>query len=146
MHTGKRAHDANELLKLENEFWQSLRDNDAETATRLTDEKCLLAGPQGVSEIRSEQMADLMRSATYTLHEFKLDEPHVRFVTDDVAVVAYKIHEELTVDGKSVKLDAAEASTWVRRDGRWVCAMHAEAIEGDPFGRDRTAKAKEKRA
>ena len=37
-------------------------------------------------------------------------------------------------------LDAADSSTWVRRDGRWLCAMHTEAIAGDPFGRDRGRK------
>jgi hypothetical protein len=42
------------------------------------------------------------------------------------------------VDGKAVTLDAADASTWVRRDGRWRCALHTESIQGDPFGRDRT--------
>jgi hypothetical protein len=25
----------------------------------------------------------------------------------------------------------------VRRGGRWVCALHTEAIAGDPYGRDR---------
>jgi hypothetical protein len=49
------------------------------------------------------------------------------------------VHEDLTVDGKPVTLDAAESSTWVRRDGRWACAMHTEAIAGDPFGRDSAA-------
>jgi len=60
-----------------------------------------------------------------------------RAVTDDVAVVAYKVREQLTVDGKPLTLDAADASTWVRRDGRWLCALHTESIAGDPFGRDR---------
>jgi hypothetical protein len=54
-----------------------------------------------------------------------------------VALVGYKVHEDLTVDGKSVSLDAADTSTWVRRDGRWVCALHTESLLGDPFGRDR---------
>jgi hypothetical protein len=37
----------------------------------------------------------------------------------------------------ATKLDAADSSTWVRRNGRWLCALHTEAILGDPFGRDR---------
>jgi hypothetical protein len=53
-----------------------------------------------------------------------------------LAIVAYQVHEELTVDGKPVTLDAADSSTWVRRNGRWLCALHTEAIAGDPFGRD----------
>jgi hypothetical protein len=55
-----------------------------------------------------------------------------------VAVLAYNVHEELTVEGKPVTIDAADASTWVRRDGRWLCALHSESLKGDPFGRDRT--------
>lgn len=51
-----------------------------------------------------------------------------------------KVNERLTVDGKPLKLEAADASTWVRRGERWVCALHTEAITGDPFGRDRTAQ------
>jgi hypothetical protein len=37
-----------------------------------------------------------------------------------------------------VTIDAADASTWIRRGGRWLCAMHSESIFGDPFGRDRS--------
>ena len=55
----------------------------------------------------------------------------------DAAVLAYTVHERVTVDGKSVTLDAADASTWVRRGGQWRCALHTESIQGDPFGRDR---------
>jgi hypothetical protein len=66
----------------------------------------------------------------------------VRAVTDDVAVVAYKVKEQLTVEGKPLTFEAADASTWVRRDGRWMCALHTEAIIGDPFGRDRQGATK----
>jgi len=56
-----------------------------------------------------------------------------------VAIVAYKVKEELTVDGKPVTLEAADASTWLRRGDSWVCSLHTESIIGDPFGRDRRA-------
>lgn len=61
----------------------------------------------------------------------------VLLLRDDVAVVAYRVREELTVDGKPVTLEAADSSTRVRRNGCWVCSLHTEAITGDPFGRDR---------
>jgi hypothetical protein len=64
------------------------------------------------------------------------DGAQVRLLQDDIAIVAYQVHEELTVDGKPVTLDA-DSSIWVRRNGRWLCALHTEAILGDPFGRDR---------
>ena len=45
------------------------------------------------------------------------------------------------VDQEIIDLEAADASTWVRRDGQWYCALHTESPLGDPFGRDK-AKAK----
>jgi len=80
----------------------------------------------------------MMDAASYTLHDFKISEhPQVRLLSDDVAIVAYNVHEDLTVEGKPVTLDAADASVWVRRNRRWVCALHTESIQGDPFGHDR---------
>ena len=38
-------------------------------------------------------------------------------------------------------LDLADTSTWVRKNGKWACALHSEAIAGDPFGRDKAKKA-----
>jgi uncharacterized protein (TIGR02246 family) len=126
-----------ELLDLENQYWQAIKEKDVDAAMRLTDEECIVTGAQGVGRINRKGMGDMLRNAPYILHDFELKDLEVRQLRDDVAVLAYKVHEELTVDGKPVQIDAADASTWVRRDGRWLCALHTEAIAGDPFGRDR---------
>lgn len=128
-----------ELIELEKQYWQALKNNDANAAMRLTDDPCVLTGAQGVMRIERQALAKLMKAAPYTLHAFELNDVQVRLLRDDVAMVAYKVHERLTVDGKPVTLDAADASIWVRRDGRWVCALHTESIAGDPFGRDKQA-------
>ncbi len=131
-----------ELLELENAYWRALRDGDVDAAMRLTDDPCIVTGAQGVGRVGKQALAAMLKSPTWTLHAFELlDHAQVRLLGDDVAIVAYNVHEELTVDGKPVALDAADASTWVRRDGRWVCALHTEAIAGDPYGRDRRAAA-----
>lgn len=131
-----------ELLALEKEYWQAIKNKDAATAVRLSDDPCIVTGAQGVGRLGSHALAGMMKAATYTLHDFKIgDDAQVRLLGDDVAVLAYNVHEELTVDGKPVTLDAADASTWVRRNGRWVCALHTESLKGDPFGRDRRSAA-----
>jgi hypothetical protein len=131
-----------ELLDLEKRYWQALKDQDVKTAMSLTDEPCIVTGAQGIGALDRKTLAGMITSATYTLNHFELkDGAQVRLLGNDVAIVAYQVHEELTVDGKSVVLDAADSSTWVRRDGQWLCAMHTEAIAGDPFGRDRQRNA-----
>lgn len=127
-----------ELLGLERSYWQALKDQDVEAAVALTDHTCIVTGPQGVTRLTRDNLASMMKSANYKLNRFELgDDAEIELLGDDVAVLAYKVHEDLTVDGKPVKLDAADSSTWVRRDGEWLCALHTEALAGDPFGRDR---------
>ena len=128
---------AKELLDLERQYWQAIKEKDVDSAMRLTDDECIVTGAQGVGRISRKGLSDMLRNAPYILHDFELKDAKVRELRDDVAVLGYKVHEELTVDGERVRLDAADASTWIKRNGRWVCALHTEAIAGDPFGRDR---------
>jgi uncharacterized protein (TIGR02246 family) len=127
-----------EIVKLEKRFWQALKDEDVESALELMDDPCILTGAQGMSSIDHETFRSMMQDAPYTLDEFELGEDvEVKMLGDDVAIVAYQVKEQLTVEGKPVTLEAADASTWVRRNNHWVCALHTESILGDPFGRDR---------
>jgi uncharacterized protein (TIGR02246 family) len=128
-----------ELLEVERQYWQALKDRDVEAALELTDDPCIVAGAQGVATIGRDQFAEMMAKDDWTLRDFRMsDEVQVRQLSDDVAVIGYQVHEDMTVEGKPLSLDAADTSIWVRRDGRWLCASHTESLIGDPFGRDRT--------
>ena len=130
-----------EFIELEKQYWQALRDKDLETCKRLTDFPCIITGPQGVSQVDEASFESMFNDARYTLESFELENTQVRRVGDDVAIVAYSVHETMSVDGKPVELDAADVSTWTRKGDRWVCSQHSEALKGDPFGRDRTPTA-----
>jgi len=132
-----------ELVDMEQQYWQAIRDKDVNAAMELTDNTCVVAGASGVASIDRESFGAMLKGGNWTLNEFGfVGVVQVRAVTDDVAVVAYKVKEQLTVEGKPLTFEAADASTWVRRDGRWMCALHTEAIIGDPFGRDRQGATK----
>jgi hypothetical protein len=130
---------AEELLEREKEFWNAMKAKDAKGAQRMTDDGCIVVGAQGVMAIDAERMATMTEEGTWWLEQYAFDERNaqVRFLSDDVALVAYKVSEKLVVEGKSLELDANDASVWVRRNGEWLCAMHTESLVGDPFGRDR---------
>ena len=127
-----------ELVELETQYWQAIKDKDVDAAMKMTDDTCVVAGASGAASIDRKAFAGMLNSPAWTLNAFEfVGEVIARAITDDVAVVAYKVREQLTVDGKPLTLEAADASTWIRRDGRWLCALHTESIIGDPFGRDR---------
>jgi hypothetical protein len=126
-----------EFVELENQYWRAIKDGDAKAAMRLSDDPCIVTGAQGAASVDRKTLGDMLKSPQWKLHDFEISDVQVRRLTDDVAVVAYKVTEQLTVEDKPVSLTAADASTWVRRNGQWVCALHTESIAGDPFGRDR---------
>ena len=126
-----------QLLDLETQFWNCMKTRDVEAALKLTHDPCIVTGAQGVGKIDRQIFAKMMETGTWTLHHYSFSDVKVERLTEDVAVIGYKVRETLTVDGQKLDLEAADASTWVRKDGKWRCALHTESVIGDPFGRDR---------
>jgi len=124
-----------ELVRLEERYWNAIKEKDSTTAASLSSDPCVVVGAQGVGELDKTTLAKMMQGANYELKAFSLDDVHVRRVADDVAVVAYKVREDLVVEGQEVNLEAFDSSVWVRRNGQWICVVHTESIAGDPFGR-----------
>lgn len=132
---------AQELLEVEKRFWDAMKQKDAGTAERMTDDKCIIVGAQGVSEIDRKTMAKLTTEGQWELQQYNFDanNARVRFIDDDIAIVAYKVNERVVVDGHTVPIEANDSSVWIRRGGEWLCALHTESLAGDPYGRDRRA-------
>ena len=132
-----------ELVDVERRFWNAMKEKDAAAASELTDEQCVIVGAQGVSAIDAKTMAKLTSEGQWELEQFSFDEQkrQIRFLTDDIAIVAYPVRERVVVDGETLPVVANDSSVWVRRDGQWRCALHTESLAGDPFGRDKTVSA-----
>ena len=131
-----------ELVDVERRFWNAMKEKDAAAASALTDDQCVIVGAQGVSAIDAKTMAKLTSEGQWELEQFSFDEQkrQIRFLTDDIAIVAYQVKERVVVDGETLPIEANDSSVWVRRDGEWRCALHTESLAGDPFGRDKAAR------
>jgi len=132
-----------ELVDVERRFWNAMKEKDAAAASALTDDQCVIVGAQGVSAIDAKTMAKLTSEGQWELEQFSFDEQkrQIRFLTDDIAIVAYPVRERVVVDGETLPVVANNSSVWIRRDGQWRCALHTESLAGDPFGRDKTVSA-----
>ena len=124
-----------ELIDLEKQYWEAIQNRDGATATRLSDARCLVVGPQGIGKLDRQALAGMVENAPYELKRWRMDDDvQVSNIADGVALIAYKVNEEMVVDGKTTTLEAFDSSVWVRRDGGWVCAAHTETI-ADPNSR-----------
>src|SRR6185503_11917095 len=82
-----------ELVELEKQYWQALKDKNYDEALRLTDEPCIVTGAQGVGKLDKKSLMAMMKESSYTLDAFALDgDVKVRVLGDDIAIVAYKVH------------------------------------------------------
>ncbi len=123
-----------ELLELETRYWQAMKDHDVDAALKLTDDPCVIVGAQGLRSIDHATFAQLMQSTAFTIHSFRIDAGSVGLrLSDDVAVIAYKVTEELTMDGRPVMIEAADSSVWRRTADGWRCSLHTESVMGDSF-------------
>jgi hypothetical protein len=129
-----------QLADLEKKYWDAMVTKDVDSAVRMSDEPCYLAGAQGISQISNEKYRQLMTDGKWVLHSYTMDKILTRLVSPDVAIIAYTVTENLTVEGQKLTLTCNDASTWVKRNGQWKCSLHTEAVAGDPFGRDRKPK------
>ena len=78
-----------------------------------------------------------MVKPTWTLLDYEIKNAEVQQLSSDAAIIGYNVHTVVRHEGEELTLDAADASTWVKKNGSWVCALHTEAPLGDPFGRHR---------
>ena len=124
-----------ELVGLEKQYWNAIKEKDPATATSLSDDPCVVVGAQGVGELRRSELARMLHGARYELSAFSLEDVHMRQISDDVVALAYKVKEDLVVGGQNIELEAFDSSVWVRRGGKWVCVVHTESLAGDPLGR-----------
>src|SRR5688572_21668153 len=118
---------ANELFALETQYWQALKHNDIDAMLRLTSDPCIVTGAQGVASLDRKTFREMSQNPIWQVKAFRISDPKVQMIADDVAVLAYTVHEDMTVEGEPISLDCADASTWVRRNGSWQCALHTES-------------------
>ncbi|MGO4668164.1 nuclear transport factor 2 family protein [Bosea sp. 2YAB26] len=120
--------DKQTIIDLETRFWQSMVDKDAKLAKSMIAEECLITGPMGAMKIDPAKYEAMTEEGRWTLRSFKLSDVDVIMPTDEVAVIAYKVHQKGDMKGKPMDMKCADSTTWVRDGQSWKCALHTETM------------------
>ena len=120
--------DKQTIIDLETRFWQSMVDKDAKLAKSMIAEECLITGPMGAMKIDPDRYETMTEEGRWTLRSFKLSDVDVIMPTDEVAVIAYKVHQKGDMKGKPMDMKCADSTTWVRDGQSWKCALHTETM------------------
>src|SRR5204863_9912177 len=76
-----------QLLDLEKQYWQAIKDRDVQAAMRLTDDPCIVTGAQGVARISQQAFAGMLQAGGWSPHQFDLTDVQERVIGDDAATV-----------------------------------------------------------
>ena len=121
-----------EIRRLENAFWQSLVDRDADTATAMLAPEALMVSSHGTMRFDPAQYTQMLKDPKHGLLEYSLSDMDVLFPSDDVSITTYSAHQTVDLDGREVNQDVVDSSTWVRMDGGWKCVAHTETETNPP--------------
>ncbi|MEC5398024.1 nuclear transport factor 2 family protein [Uliginosibacterium sp. H1] len=117
-----------EVIALENRFWQAIMDEDADTAVSLLDEPALMVSSHGAMKFDHAGYRKMAEMGSMTVKEYRLSDMQAVFPNADTAVLTYRVSQTLSMrdNAEEVQQNMADSSVWTRRDGAWRCVMHTE--------------------
>jgi hypothetical protein len=116
------------IIDLEKKFWQSMVDEDTDTALAMLDETSLMVSPHGAMQFDHAQYREMAEHGSMVIKSFELSDMKVMFPTEQTAVLTYHVKQALAERGKSklINQEMTDSSVWMQKDGKWVCVMHTE--------------------
>jgi uncharacterized protein (TIGR02246 family) len=118
-----------DIEALERRFWDALVAQDAQAAIDLLTEPALMVGGHGAMRFDREQYRRMAEQGPMVVKSYDFSDVEVTFPTDDVAIVTYRVRQEMVRRGeeRGAEQHMIDSSAWLRgATGEWKCAMHTE--------------------
>ena len=117
------------LIDLENKFWQSMVDEDTDTALAMLNEPALMVSSHGAMKFDHAGYRQMAEKGSMVLKSYQLSDIDVVLPADDTAILTYRVKQEVASrenGGKSTEQEMNDTSTWVKTRDGWKCVMHTE--------------------
>lgn len=117
---------ADEIMRLETEFWQAMVDQEPDKAAALLTEPAVSVAMFGIHHFTPAEYVQMAKQGSARIESFRFSDEKVIFPADDVAIASYQVRQRFRMDGKQHDMDCFDTTTWVKVDGRWRAAAHTE--------------------
>ena len=116
------------LIDLENKFWQSIVDQDTDTALEMLAEPSLMVSSQGAMQFDHASYRRMAEQGTMVIKSFELSDMEVVFPNDATAILTYRVKQAMATKGKTktTEQEMHDTSTWVQKGKSWQCVLHTE--------------------
>ena len=128
MATANESLTAETLRNLERKFWDSMKNQDTDTALELLNEPALMVSPHGSMKFDHAEFRRMAQQDALVLTAFEFSGMDVVFPNDKTAIVTYHVKQTLAPKDKTQSIDQEmnDTSTWIKVGRRWRCVMHTE--------------------
>lgn len=129
MPTARPTAASKDLVSLEKKFWQSLVDEDTDTALSMLAEPSMMVSSHGAMKFDHNQFREMAEKGSMVIKSYELSDMNVEFPNDDLAVLTYRVKQQMAQRGtssKPIQQEMADSSVWARQSGTWRCVMHTE--------------------
>ncbi|MES3000028.1 MAG: nuclear transport factor 2 family protein [Pseudomonadota bacterium] len=118
-----------ELVNLETRFWQSMVDQDADTALGLLAEPAVMVSSHGAMQFDHAGYRKMAEQGTMTVASFEFADMKVLLANPATAILTYRVKQRMQARGKSdvTTEEMNDSSTWVKSGSGWKCVMHTES-------------------
>ena len=116
------------LIDLETKFWQSIVDQDPDTAVAMLNEPALMVSSHGAMKFDHAGYKKMATQDSMVLKSFELSDVEVVFPNETTAILTYGVKQNVGPpgDAKGATKEMADSSTWILTDDGWRCVMHTE--------------------
>ena len=116
------------LVDLETKFWQSMVDQDTDTALSLLHDPAVMVSAHGAMKFDHHGYRKMAEQGSMVINSFKFSEMEVVFPNEATAVLTYHVKQTMTPRGKmeGVTQEMNDSSTWIKNEKNWLCVMHTE--------------------
>ncbi len=138
--TSDKTASSKTLIDLETRFWQSMVDQDTDTALTMLSEPSLMVSSHGAMKFDHAAYRKMAEQGSMVVKSFELKDVEVVFANDSTAIVTYSVRQSVAPrdggkmgSGQSTEQEMNDSSTWIRKGRDWQCVMHTEtAVEAAP--------------
>ena len=118
------------IVAQEQAIIDAFKKRDADAFKSHVDMDATLVSGEGI--IKLSDVMSAMFSPDITFSVYTLEDPHVRMVGKDMAMISYKSNVTTTTKGKTESETTFETTAYVRRAGKWVAVFHQSSQLSKP--------------
>lgn len=123
---------AKTIVDLERKFWQSMVEQDTDTALDMLCDPALMVSSHGAMKFDHDAYRKMAEQGSLVVTAFELSKMQIVFPNENTAVLTYHAKQKVAPRGtdKAVIQEMNDTSTWIRTMDGWKCVMHTETPAG----------------